>query len=294
MLDYENPDPRYLTFSQAQGYEALPGPLALEELSRDARRELWDLLYSHVFQFSKSDLYGVRTMAADWSAVARILHSEMLKRPLDQFDSRVQSFSDNYRELILRTLPFNRVFDLFQIVMRHDYCPPEFIMEVKVIFERCRLAYLVDTNGPPTILPMSTRQEGEAVSEAIRTFRTIGLTGAETHLRKAADLINQGDWSGSIRESIHCVESIARRLAPDATKSLSPALKSLEKNHPLHPALREAFSKLYGYTSDEEGIRHPLIDGSDSRSGRDEAVFMLGSCASFASYLWRVNQGHQN
>lgn len=293
MPDNENLDPRNLTFSQAQGYEALPGPLALEELSRDARRELWDLLYKYVIQFSGLDLSRVRRLTGDWRSIARTLHSEILKSPLDQFDSRTQSFSDNYRALILRTLPFNRVFDLLQIIMRHDHCPPEFVMEVKVVFERCRLAYLVDTNGPPTILPMSTRQEGEAVSEAIRTFRTIGLTGAETHLRKAADLINQGDWSGSVRESIHCVESIARRLAPDASKSLAPALKSLEKNHPLHPALREAFSKLYGYTSDEEGIRHPLINSSSSHSGRDEAVFMLGACASFASYLWRVNQGHQ-
>ncbi len=292
MPDNENLDPRNFTFSQAQGYETLPGPLALEELSRDARRELWDLLYNHVIQSSRSD-YGVQFMAADWSAIARTLHSEIMKRPLDQFNNRTRRFLDDYRELVLRTLPFNRVFDLLQIVMRHDRCQPEFVMGVKVIFERCRLAYLVDTNGPPTILPMSTREEGEAISDAIRTFHTTGLTGAETHLRKAADLINQDDWSGSIRESIHCVESIARGLAPDAAKSLAPALKSLEKNHPLHPALREAFSKLYGYTSDEEGIRHPLINSSSSHSGRDEAVFMLGACASFGSYLWRVNQGHQ-
>ena len=38
--DTESMDPRSLTFSQAQGYKDLPSPLALEELSSDARREL--------------------------------------------------------------------------------------------------------------------------------------------------------------------------------------------------------------------------------------------------------------
>ena len=34
----------------------------------------------------------------------------------------------------------------------------------------------------------------------------------------------------------------------------------MEQQRSLHPALRQAFNNLYGYTSDEEGIRHPLLD----------------------------------
>ena len=45
--------------------------------------------------------------------------------------------------------------------------------------------------------------------------------------------------------------------------------------------------KLYGYTSDERGLRHPLLEREEANVGMDEAVFMLGACASFASYLWR-------
>ena len=89
---------------------------------------------------------------------------------------------------------------------------------------------------------------------------------------------------------MHAVESVARLLDPGASKTLGPALASLEKSGHLHPALKDAFSKLYGYTSDEEGIRHSLVFQSQSPAGRDEAVFMLGACASFASYLWRRHQ----
>ena len=110
------------------------------------------------------------------------------------------------------------------------------------------------------------------------------------HLRRASECINAGDWAGSVRESIHSVESVARQLDSGAAKTLEPALKSLEKRGALHTALKDAFSKLYGYTSDEQGIRHALLDQPEANVGIDEAVFMLGACASFASYLWRKHQ----
>ena len=38
-------DPGMLTFSQAQGYEELPGPLKLGELPRGARTHIWNVFY---------------------------------------------------------------------------------------------------------------------------------------------------------------------------------------------------------------------------------------------------------
>ncbi len=145
----------------------------------------------------------------------------------------------------------------------------------------------IGTTPPPTVLPAATAEEGRTVVDALGTLRQAGLNGSAAHLRAAAERINAGDWAGSVRESIHAVESVARQLDPEAAQTLGPALDSLEKRGALHPALKVAFSTLYGYTSDEQGIRHALLDRTDAQVGRDEAVFMLGACASFASYLWR-------
>ncbi len=288
MADDEAPDPRRVTFSQAQGYEKLPSPLELEELSDDARRELWDLVFVSV---GVQHIEGYGSFLDDaWASIFETLHRDFLKRPRDRFTSTPDTL-ETYRAFILQGPEFNKVFDLLQMIMRHPNCPPEFTAGVAEVFERCRLAYYLDTNGPPTIFPAATQKEGEAIREAIQGFRTAGLPGAEAHLREAAALINQRDWAGSVRESIHAVESVARQLDPKASKTLGPALSTLEKRGRLHPALKEAFSKLYGYTSDEEGVRHSLADSPESPVGRDEAVFMLGACASFASYLWRRHQG---
>ena len=40
-----------------------------------------------------------------------------------------------------------------------------------------------------------------------------------------------------------------------------------------------------GYTSDEQGIRHALLEQGSANVGLEEALFMFGACASFAAYL---------
>jgi len=51
----------------------------------------------------------------------------------------------------------------------------------------------------------------------------------------------------------------------------------------LHPALIEAFKKFYGYTSDAEGIRHPLLE--EPALSYEDAKFMLVSCSAFVNYV---------
>ena len=99
-------------------------------------------------------------------------------------------------------------------------------------------------------------------------------------------MVNASQFPDSISDSIHAVESAARVLDPEASKNLTPALNSLERAGVLqHPALKEAFAKLYGYTSDEQGIRHALLEQGSANVGLEEALFMFGACASFAAYL---------
>lgn len=51
----------------------------------------------------------------------------------------------------------------------------------------------------------------------------------------------------------------------------------------MHEALKEAFKKLYGYTSDAEGIRHALLN--DPTLDFEDAKFMLVACSGFVNLL---------
>ena len=281
-------DPRALTFSQARGYEGVPRPLELEELPREARVEIWNKLYECI---EKSCVYpdsfdGPRYVGGDWAEILRSKHLEHDIFPLDELQYEYWAMGDGLRSC-METLPFNKVFDLIQFILRHPSCPPDLAAMMKGVFSRCRLAYTIDEGEPPTIVPAVTPEEGRVVVEALHSLREAGLDGAASHLRNASKCVNAGDWAGSVRESIHAVESVARQLDPDASRTLGPALASIEKRGTLHTALKDAFNKLYGYTSDEQGVRHALLDRPNHNVGTDEALFMLGACASFASYLWR-------
>ncbi len=65
------------------------------------------------------------------------------------------------------------------------------------------------------------------------------------------------------------------------------ALKALKTD--LHPALREAFMRLYGYTGDESGIRHELTEGGREIDVAD-ARYMLIACSAFVNYLRSKSQ----
>ena len=287
-------DPRKLTFSQANGYEELPRPLKLGELSKLARVKLWGVLYDQVRRssgFNKRSsvrMSRIRLVFKPWASILVALHEDFHELPIDEFDVQFKTFVGVYKPVLLED-PFCRVFDLLQAIMRHRECSQEFIRSLALVFNQCRLAYVVDLARPSTIYPAVTKDEGESILQATAELTSAGLAGAVSHLRQTSDCINQGDYPGAVRESIHAVESTARHYDPDA-RTLDPALKSLEGADGLHPALKQAFSKLYGYTSDEQGIRHALIDNPRANVGQDEAVFMLGACASFSSYLVRKHE----
>lgn len=52
---------------------------------------------------------------------------------------------------------------------------------------------------------------------------------------------------------------------------------------PIHPTLRSAFVKLYGYTSNESGIRRAIQDSPNI--GFDEAKYMIVACSAFVNFI---------
>ena len=169
----------------------------------------------------------------------------------------------------------------------------DFAKTIRNLFETHGAAYWLDMSRLPyRFIPNTSKEQGEATRQAIETVEQSGIApGAATHLRKAVEHLSAGRYADSMSDSIHAVESVARVIDPKASRTLSPALDSLEAAGLLnHPVLKKAFVKLYGYTSDEQGIRHALLERDAADVGLDEAMFMFGACASFAAYLVNKHQ----
>ena len=289
-----------LSFSQRYGYEDLPEPVRLKYLSDDLRREIWNYMY-RILQ----DIYGSLGFSEETVRFIERVWGKLLRKTEDEISTRYEVVYDNFKHLILKE-KFNKVLDFLELISNEDIlrvAPPEksslvfprdFVNRIADLFTHHSAYRLEISSRPYYFRPCANKIQGETIKKAIQTLHEEDMAGAITHLRNAAKNIHEKEYAGAIRESIHAVESVARRISPES-KTLEPALKSLQKEGLIkHPALKVAFSKLYGYTNDEQGIRHPLINKGAADVGLDEAMFMYGACASFAQFLANKNKERKN
>ena len=130
---------------------------------------------------------------------------------------------------------------------------------------------------------ITSAQELEMLETALTDSR---FPGVAAHLQQALELYanrENPDYRNSIKESISAVESMARIVSGKPKATLHDALKAIEKKKLLHRALKEGFIKLYGYTSDADGIRHAMLDEPNLTAA--DACYFLLSCTSFINYL---------
>jgi hypothetical protein len=267
-----------LSFSQRYGFSPLPRQLRPDELPAELRARIWAVIHS----FMES---GKEAGATAWiiggepAAFLKLWWVMGLHKPIDEFN---HIFSAQVKETkaVLYDQKIYKVLDFLEFVLSSQ----DFDQNMKGIIEDsfvdCRAAWRV-VDGQ--FVPVGTEEEANSISQSLQKVAEGGPSGAKSHFKRSAQLLSDGKWSDSVRESIHAVESTARSLGGGTT--LAEALKSIQRDGgSIHPALLKGFLAIYGYTSDEEGVRHAMLDGGD-RVGEKEAVFMFGACANFAQYL---------
>ena len=173
-----------------------------------------------------------------------------------------------------------QIFDVLQYFIRHPKCPHEFSQAVAEALKKGRAAYRIEDK---TIIPITSIEEGIAISNAFIAVEKVGYEGARSHLQSAGEHLTRGEWADSVRESIHAIESAVIKIEPKA-KMLSDGLLRLEKNGRLNPNLKKAMNSLYDYTSDEKGVRHAKAFQTANVDEWD-AVYMFGVCASFLTFI---------
>ena len=291
----ENEEFYKLTFSQREGKVPLPEPMRLEYVSEEFRNFVWLAVDKAIGQEWIVDEDYREGYYCENPSMYQIVYDytvKVLHWPHDHIENSPSEHHDLLRKTILEN-DYDLVLTLVEFILRHNGCLPHLQKNLEDAFKEVSLAYAIQTiKGLPTIIPCFSEESSTATQKAIETIEQNGPAGAKTHLHDAAKAINEKRYADAVRESIHAVESVARTIDPNAGKALGPALTSLEEAGVLnHPSLREGFKKLYGYTSDKQGIRHALLEEGAADVDLDDAVFMFGACASFAAYL--VNRHKQ-
>jgi hypothetical protein len=158
---------------------------------------------------------------------------------------------------------------------------PGFGERIDAILVYCRSPYRVV--AADVIAPVGSDQEAETIGKAFADLNAAGLAGGREHLKAASGELSAGHFADSVRESINAVESVVRVLEPSG--EFSKALAKLEAKTNIHGALKRGFLAIYGFSSDQQGIRHPLLEKAAPDVDEADAMFMIGACSAFLSYL---------
>jgi hypothetical protein len=132
------------------------------------------------------------------------------------------------------------------------------------------------------IIRIVSEEEIAAIEEALH----VKVSPVREHLNRALQMFadrRYPNYRNSIKESISAVEALVMTVTQSDKGTLGDLLKALERQNKLHPALKAAFSSLYGYTSDADGICHTLLD--EDRVTFGQAKFMLVACSAFTGYV---------
>lgn len=176
-------------------------------------------------------------------------------------------------------LEWYKVYDFLEFLIsftNYDQGKNNFIDKLNQIFIDERVPYKI-INGMVT--PLVSETEAEEVEKAIGSKNAV----ASGHIKKALELYKKrpvADYENSIKESISAIEALARIILNKPSATLGQLADQLN----IHQAFKEAIKKLYGWTSDEGGIRH-----SDNKKklnvDEKEARYMLVQCSALVNYI---------
>ena len=267
------------TFSERKGFTPVSEIIQTKSMNEALRNSLWNALDTALWSRPGfiSKPYGTPGRIVPFS---RFLWFHYFKKPIDELPRLPHEILK-----IIRTYFFScewyEVYNFLEfIVSAREHSTPRLVEHLNIVLEQELSGYRFVAER---VTDITIQEEINMIEEAVRDSK---LAGVSAHIDRALDLYadrDNPDFRNSIKESISAVESIARVVSGSDKATLGDALKAIEKNGRLHPALKDGFLKLYGYTSDEQGIRHAMLDEPNLTAA--DARYFLVSCSAFVNYL---------
>lgn len=268
-----------MKFSERIGKRQVKNIIQVDGMDDELRISLWNVLDLCIWSRSgflhRPGRFNILGTIDDFSAELWIT---FFKKRLDSRPG------DSYRIMeIIRSYFFScdwfDVYDFLEFVLHHSNS--EFIEKtINAVLARELAGYRYVSGN---FVQVTDKQEIESIEQALDAGP---FAGVEAHLHSAIEHLSRKqnpDYRNSIKESISAVESLAKELTGNPKATLGQALSTLEKEGKIHPALKISLTALYGYTSDEGGIRHAMLE--EPELSASDAKFILVACSAFINYM---------
>jgi hypothetical protein len=271
-----------MKFSQRIGKQPIKQTLDKELVSPELRNTLWTLILEFIIDL-RSNSKSPGESFSPISVYFRELWIFFFKWPIDNLPMSYGSVNPASATSIVRnwffTSEWYQVYDFIEFSSKYH----DSFADVCNSFLKTEMSAYRFVDGH--LVEVTADEEIAEIENAIKN--TDKFVSVKTHLQTSIQLLSDKktpDYRNSIKESISAVESLAKIITKNDKATLGQALNEFEKNHNLPGSLKSAFSALYGYTSDQSGIRHGLLEKSINID-LEEAKFMLIACSAFTNYL---------
>lgn len=278
-----------LTFSQRHNFREVPETWQKDGMTIELKNRLWTVifdLYWGKMKYYRSHISSPGNMArAVWDGFMKlpIDHKPATISPLQRIFHKMYEGLEwfevyDYLEFFVRTeLNQANIWDREDRIRRKD----DFIRRCNQVLEDERSAYRFVSG---IITPIIDDLSIDSIETALRH----PLAGVYEHMQAALQCYSQRpepDYRNSIKESISAVESLAKLITGNSSSTLGAALTTLERNGNItfHRALVRGLKNIYGWTSDEGGIRHGMSE--QANVDEEDARMMLVACSAFVNYL---------
>ena len=273
-----------MQFSKRNGYTRIRETIQIDAIDHDLKTRLWSLLDIYLYSKYKKPFIFNQSSHNVLDQLIQTYWFSFFKKATDEIPTENNHKISVLKRIFLTELPWFKIYDFIEFNIHHypflDF-KESFISEINKVLIDEKSAYQVINEQ---IIEITSEQEIQSIEEAFKN--TNQYSGIQQHLNQALKLMSDRqnpNYSKSMHDSISAVEGLARLLLKDDSMTLGKAIPRLRTKYELHPTLMESLNKLYGYTSDEAGIRHG--SAQESNLSYIDAKFMLVACTNFINYL---------
>ncbi|MFZ0236799.1 MAG: hypothetical protein WAL37_05440 [Xanthobacteraceae bacterium] len=268
-----------MSFSDRLGITKPKSILQTDSIDADLRNGLWQACIEHYLKEFGWD-YGNDTR---FKGIMESIYVDFFKYPSDAIPYGHEAGIATVRKWFFQA-DWWQIYNFIEFLLSRG--SGSFADRVSFFLTREKSGYRI-IDGK--LVPITDSTEVASVSDAA----SIGdkFAGAREHMRSAISLFSkkpEPDYRNFIKEAVSAVESVARVVTGNPKATLGDALKRINDKMTIHPALRDAMNKLYGYTSDEGGIRHAMLE--ESNIDEAEAKFMIVACSAFVNFCVQRSQ----
>ena len=268
-------------FSERYGYKEEKS-IQINDISKTLRIRIWNLFY-----YNEVLAGGLSSPRIQLAFTGGITVEDKIADKLGFLSGssiNKKSAKDKIEQYLVLNCQWYEVYDFIEIYLSFlsDEKRNEIELQINALLEEEKSGYRVVSGE---IAPITNGEEIESITKAAST----PFFSVNQHIQKALEKysdLETPDYENSVKESISAVEAMCCIITESSGKqaTLGNAIKKLkDAGVHIHPAMERGFEALYGYTSDENGIRHGGIDFQNVPA--EDAKYMLVTCSAFVNYL---------